>query len=73
MRFLDQIPLFPLALVAIAFGLAPFTPEPHLVEKTRMLMAGELVRLIDIFDFLFHGVPLLLLVVRLARAAITRA
>ena len=42
-------------------------PEPHIVEKVRMLFAGQLVRPIDIFDFLFHFTPWALLVVKLYR------
>lgn len=69
MKILDDIPLFHLALIAILLGLAPFSPEPHLVEKTRMLFQGTLSRPIDIFDLLLHGVPSLLLAVKLARMA----
>jgi hypothetical protein len=42
-------------------GLAPFVPEPHLLEKLRMLAQGALSRPIDIFDLLMHGAPALLL------------
>lgn len=45
-------------------GLAPFSPEPHLVEKIRMLIQGTLKRPIDIFDLFFHSAPLVLLVVK---------
>lgn len=50
--------------VALALGLAPFVPEPHLVEKLRMLLAGELSRPIDIFDLFLHGTPLVFLLVK---------
>lgn len=50
--------LIPLALI---LGMAPFLPEPHLVEKIRMLSAGTLARPIDIFDLLWHAWPLALL------------
>jgi hypothetical protein len=50
-----------LALVAAWLAIAPITPEPHLIEKTRMLMAGTLSRPIDIFDLALHSVPLILL------------
>jgi hypothetical protein len=58
--------LVPLALV---LGLAPFPfgPEPHLVEKSRMLMAGTLSRPIDILDMLWHAWPLVLLGVKAGR------
>ena len=60
-----RIPLLWLALVAGWLAIAPLVPEPHLVEKTRMLLSGTLVRPIDIFDLLLHSVPLMLLAWRL--------
>lgn len=42
-------------------------PEPHLVEKLRMLLAGTLVRPLDIFDLAMHATPLALLVLKLWR------
>lgn len=67
MRWLQQIPLIPLAIVAIMLALAPFQPEPHLWEKMKMLAAGQLVRPIDIFDLFLHGAPLLLLLLKLSQ------
>jgi len=67
-RFLNSIPLFHLVLISAMLGLAPFVPEPHLLEKLKMLVAGELVKAIDIFDLLMHGTPLVLLVLRLTWA-----
>ena len=60
-----RIPLLWLAVVAGWLAIAPLVPEPHLVEKTRMLLSGTLVRPIDIFDLLLHSVPLMLLAWRL--------
>lgn len=54
-----------LAITALLLGLAPFSPQPHLVEKVQMLLAGNLSRPIDIFDLAFHGLPLLLLALKL--------
>ncbi len=67
MKWLDSIPLAVIIPLAVLLALAPFTPEPHLWQKLKMLMAGELVRAIDIFDLLLHGGPLILLLLRLAR------
>ncbi len=67
MAWLDRIPLAPLALAALFLGLAPFVPEPHLVEKVRMLLHGELTRPLDIFDLLLHGTPVVVLVLKLLR------
>ncbi len=67
MKWLDKIPLATLLIVAILLGLAPFTPEPHLWQKLKMLAAGELVKPIDIFDLFLHGTPAVLLVLKLWR------
>lgn len=67
MRWLDNFPLWLLALVAVFMALAPFMPEPHLWEKLKMLFAGELTRPLDILDLFMHGTPLVLLGLRLAR------
>jgi len=56
-------------IAAVALGLAPFTPEPHLWEKLRMLVNGMLSRPIDIFDLIMHAALPLLLLVRLIRLA----
>ncbi|MCB1390139.1 MAG: RND transporter [Rhodobacteraceae bacterium] len=72
LEFLDRIPLAPLALAALALGLAPFFPEPHLWEKLKMLAAGTLTRPIDIFDLLLHGIPVLLFLAKLLRMAMVR-
>ena len=67
MRWLDMIPLWALAVAALVLGLAPFTPEPHLFEKLRMLAAGSLAQPIDIFDLALHAALPLLLVIKLVR------
>ena len=54
-----------LVVVCLTLGLAPFTPEPHLLEKLRMLTEGQLVKPIDIFDLVLHGTPWILLVFKL--------
>ena len=67
MAWLDRIPLVPLAVAALFLGLAPFAPEPHLVEKLRMLAHGELTRPLDIFDLAIHGTPVVVLLLKLVR------
>ncbi|WP_137700116.1 RND transporter [Marimonas lutisalis] len=69
MRFLDSLSWTLLIFAAIFLGLAPFTPEPHIWEKLKMLAAGELSRPIDIFDLLMHGTPVILLVLKGVREA----
>jgi hypothetical protein len=66
--WLDRLSLGAIAIPAAFLGLAPFYPEPHLWEKLKMLAAGTLVRPIDIFDLFLHGVPVALLLLKLARA-----
>lgn len=71
MAFLDKIPLMFLVVGAILLGLAPFFPEPHLVEKTRMLMNGTLSKPIDIADLIMHATLPVLLIMKLIRIALT--
>ena len=70
MDFLDRLPLSYAVIAALTLGLAPFVPEPHIVEKLRMLMAGELKRPLDIFDLLLHAAPWAVLLAKLARLAV---
>jgi len=69
MKWLDSIPLPLLVIAAVILGGAPFVPEPHIIEKLRMLANGTLSRPIDIFDLAYHGLPILLLVLKLGRLA----
>lgn len=63
MKSLLEYPvLIPLVLL---LGFAPFFPQPHIVEKLRMLFAGILRRPIDIFDLVWHAWPFALLLYRI--------
>lgn len=64
-KFFDRIPLALLIVLCLTLGLAPFSPEPHLWEKLKLLLAGDLVEPLDIFDLLLHGAPWLLLSIKL--------
>lgn len=68
MSILDKLPWTVVVILCLTLGLAPFTPEPHIVEKLRMLAAGALTRPIDIFDLLFHAAPWMVLVLKAIRA-----
>ena len=65
MQWLDKISLPIIGILVATLGLAPYLPQPHVVEKLGMLFAGELSRPIDIFDLFLHGTPLLLLLLKL--------
>ena len=65
-NLLNKIPLSLLIVLCLTLGLAPFTPEPHLWEKLKLLAAAELVRPVDMFDLLLHGAPWILLILKLA-------
>ena len=57
---------WPILIVACAtIGLAPLFPEPHVWEKLRMLVQGNLTRAIDWFDLVMHGTPWVLLVLKI--------
>jgi len=72
MQLLDRLPWGILIIAAVLLGLAPFVPEPHLVEKLRMLAQGSLQRPIDIFDLLYHSLPILLLLAKLIRTLLLK-
>jgi len=67
LKLIDKIPLLPLGMLAFFMALAPFQPEPHLLEKSRMLIAGTLSRPIDIFDLFLHSIFLILFIIRVIR------
>ena len=64
-RLLAALPFSVLIVICLTWGLAPFLPEPHIWEKLKMLAAGELTKPIDIFDLALHGLPWLLLLLKL--------
>lgn len=72
MSWLDNVPLFVLVALASWMAIAPIHPEPHLIEKLRMLSQGTLVKPLDMFDLCLHSAPLLLLAVRLWRQLIAK-
>jgi hypothetical protein len=73
MQLIDRIP-YPVLIVLTLFMLgAPFVPEPHLVEKMRMLAEGTLTRPLDIFDVFWHLLPAALLAVKIARSNLQKS
>ncbi len=69
--FFDKLPWEILIIACLTLGLAPFAP-PHIVEKLGMLFRGTLRRPIDWFDLFFHGVPWILLLMKIGRWAAHR-
>lgn len=68
MQFIDKFPLWLLVALTLFMLGAPFFPEPHLVQKMRMLSEGTLSRPIDIFDVFWHLLPAALLAWKLVWA-----
>lgn len=62
---LKSISLPILLVLCLTLGLAPYSPEPHVWEKIKMLAAGTLSNPIDIFDLIMHGFPFILLFLKL--------
>ena len=53
-RFPFLIPL----IISLTLGLAPFSPEPHLLGKLRWLRGGAIgMEALDYLDLLLHGAP----------------
>lgn len=66
MPMLDSVswPLLILFAVLMAIAPWPMGPEPHLIEKLRMLAQGTLRKPIDIFDLLLHGAPIAFIIAK---------
>ena len=54
---------------SLMLGLAPFLPEPHLLEKLRWIFTGHPFKPIDVFDLFLHGTFPVLLLWKAARDA----
>ncbi len=51
-------------LASLTLGLAPWTPEPHIVGKVRWILGGANgMKPMDWFDFCMHGFPILMLII----------
>ena len=73
MKWIDNIPLVLLVFIAFFMAIIPLHPESHLLEKSKMLLAGTLIKPIDIFDLFMHVTPTVLLVIRLSRLALNKS
>jgi hypothetical protein len=63
MEYIAKLPWGLVILACLTLGLAPFSP-PHIWEKLQMLAQGRLVRPIDWFDFVLHGTPWAVLILK---------
>ncbi|MEC7214961.1 MAG: RND transporter [SAR324 cluster bacterium] len=70
-EFLDKLPWSILIILYLTLGLAPLFP-PHLFEKIKMLLEGQLVRPIDWFDLVIHATPWVFLIIKLLMTVIPR-
>lgn len=64
MRWINSLSWPLVIMISLTLGLAPFAPEPHVIEKLTMLFNGELSKPIDIFDLFLHGTPWVLLMLK---------
>ncbi len=66
-KLIDSVNLPLFIVLSLFLGMAPFFPEPHIVQKINMLIAGELNKPLDLFDLVLHGTPWILLLIKLSR------
>ncbi len=64
-KLLKKLPYDILMLFAVVLAIVPIG-EPHLLEKIRMLLSGNLVKGLDYFDLIMHSTPIILLVLKFA-------
>jgi hypothetical protein len=63
-----QLPL----VFCLTLGLAPYTPEPHIVGKLRWVLGGANgMQALDWFDLVLHGFPWVYFVLVLAKGLST--
>lgn len=49
-------------IFCLTLGLAPFFPEPHIWGKIKWIAGGAVgMKMLDWLDFLYHGLPWVLL------------
>ncbi|NNK13924.1 MAG: RND transporter [Desulfofustis sp.] len=65
MKIVRALPFSVLIILCLTLGLAPFSPEPDVWVKIKLLAAGELTVPIDIFDLCMHGLPFVLLFIKM--------
>lgn len=73
MTWLDDMSWGMLTIIAFFLAIAPVQPEPHLVEKLRMLSEGTLTKPLDIFDLFMHSAPMILMVIKAFRQFVLQA
>ncbi|HNP19772.1 MAG TPA: hypothetical protein PKL31_15140 [Fulvivirga sp.] len=55
-------------ILCATLGLAPFSPEPHIVGKLRWLFGGaDGMGFMDYFDLLLHSTPWVILLIMIYR------
>ncbi|MCB9679391.1 MAG: hypothetical protein H6737_30075 [Alphaproteobacteria bacterium] len=60
-------------MLSLTLGLAPLTPEPHIVGKIRWVAGGAVgMGAMDWFDLVMHGAPLVWFAVTLVRVVLAR-
>jgi len=64
-NYISQLPWIVVIILCLTLGLAPYSPQPHLIEKLVLLTDGQLSTPVDIFDFLMHLSPFVLLILKI--------
>lgn len=60
-------------MMSLTLGLAPFTPEPHIVGKVKWVLGGASgMTGMDWFDFFLHGTPWAFLIYTLIESLVLK-
>jgi len=63
-KLIIKLPYIYIITLCFTLGLAPFTP-PHVYQKLVLLFTGNLNKSADIFDLLMHGLPWVILFIKI--------
>ncbi len=63
-----------LVIACLTLGLAPFSPEPHIVGKIKWIFGGATgMQPMDWFDTILHGTPWVLLILSIASELVQKS
>jgi hypothetical protein len=74
MRIKDEYkPILTAFVFCLTLGLAPFTPQPHIIGKLQWIIGGAKgMQQLDWFDTLLHGTPWVYLIYEVVKLLVIK-